>query len=41
MLVHSGLANLLAMADRYEGKSLSPVRLSVIARHLRGRASHQ
>jgi hypothetical protein len=35
MLVHSGFANLLAMADRYEGKSLSPVRLSVIARHLR------
>jgi Transposase DDE domain/Transposase domain (DUF772) len=41
MLVHSGFANLLAMADRYEGKSLSPVRLSVIARHLRGGVTHK
>jgi hypothetical protein len=38
MLVHIGLANLLAMADRYEGKSLSPVRLSLIARRLRAAA---
>ena len=35
MLVHIGFANLLAMAPRHEGKSLSPVRLSVIARRLR------
>jgi hypothetical protein len=39
MLVHSGFANLLGMAQRYEGKSLSPVRLSVIARHLRQAAA--
>jgi hypothetical protein len=35
MLVHAGFANLLAMAPRHEGKSLSPTRLSVIARRLR------
>jgi len=35
MLVHIGFANLLAMTPRHEGKSLSPVRLSVIARRLR------
>jgi hypothetical protein len=38
MLVHAGLANLLAMAPRHEGKSLSPVRLSVIARRLHAAA---
>jgi hypothetical protein len=35
MLVHAGVATLLASAPRHEGKSLSPVRLSVIARALR------
>jgi hypothetical protein len=35
MIVHIALANLLAMAPRHEGKSLSPVRLSVIAKRLR------
>jgi hypothetical protein len=34
MLVHAGFANLLAMTPRHEGRSLSPVRLSVIARRL-------
>ena len=38
MVVHAGFANLLAMAPRHEGKSLSPVRLSVIARRLRDAA---
>jgi hypothetical protein len=35
MLVHAGFANVLGMADRHEGKSLSPTRLSVVARRLR------
>jgi hypothetical protein len=35
LVVHAAFANLLAMAPRYEGRSLSPVRLSVIARRLR------
>jgi hypothetical protein len=35
LLVHIGFAKLLAMAPRHEGKSLSPTRLSVIARRLR------
>ena len=35
MLVHAGFATLLASAPRYEGKSLSPVRLSRIALALR------
>jgi hypothetical protein len=39
MLVHIGWANLLAMAPRQEGKSLSPVALSVIARRLRQAAT--
>jgi hypothetical protein len=39
MLVHGGIANLLAMAPRHEGRSLSPTRLSVIARRLRQAAS--
>lgn len=34
MLVHIGMANWLAMAPRYEGKSLSPTRLSLLARRL-------
>lgn len=34
MLVHIGIANWLAMAPRYEGKSLSPTRLSLLARRL-------
>ncbi|MGB9625393.1 MAG: transposase [Phycisphaerae bacterium] len=34
MLVHIAMANWLAMAPRYEGKSLSPTRLSLIARRL-------
>jgi len=38
MLVHAGFAHLLAMAPRREGKSLSPVRLSVIARRLQAAA---
>lgn len=38
MVVHAGFANLLAMAPRHEGRSLSPVRLSVIARRLRDAA---
>lgn len=40
MLVHAGLANLLAMAPRHEGQSLSPVRLSVIARRLQQAAAN-
>ena len=38
LVVHAGFANLLAMAPRHEGQSLSPVRLSVIARRLRDAA---
>lgn len=34
LLVHIGFATLLAMAPRYEGRSLSPTRLSVITRRL-------
>jgi len=34
MLVHIGMANWLAISPRYEGKSLSPTRLSMIARRL-------
>jgi hypothetical protein len=34
MLVHGAMANWLASQKRYEGKSLSPTRLSVIARRL-------
>lgn len=34
MVVHAALANWLAMSPRYEGKSLSPTRLSLIARRL-------
>jgi len=34
MLVHATMANWLAMQPRYEGKSLSPTRLSPIARKL-------
>ena len=34
MLVHIAMANYLAMSPRYEGKSLSPTRLSRIARQL-------
>lgn len=34
MLVHIMFATLLAGSDRYEGKSLSPVRLSVLAKAL-------
>jgi hypothetical protein len=34
MLVHIAMANWLAMSPRYEGKSLSPTRLSLIARRL-------
>jgi hypothetical protein len=39
MLVHAGFANLLAMTPRHEGKSLSPVRLSVIAQRLQDAAA--
>lgn len=35
LLVHMGFATLLAMAPRHEGRSLSPVRMSVITRRLR------
>jgi hypothetical protein len=35
MLVHMTFATLLAASDRYEGKTLSPVKLSTIARALR------
>lgn len=35
MLVHGLMANWLAMQDRYEGKSLSPTRLSMVAAKLR------
>ncbi len=34
MLVHQAMANWLATQERYEGKSLSPTRLSPIARKL-------
>jgi hypothetical protein len=34
MLVHVSMANWLAMSPRYEGKSLSPTRLSRVARQL-------
>ena len=34
MLVHIGVANWLAMAPRYEGKSLSPTQVSRVARRL-------
>ena len=34
LLVHISVANWLAMAPRYEGKSLSPTRLSQVARRL-------
>lgn len=34
MLVHGAMANWLASQERYEGKSLSPTRLSVIAKRL-------
>ncbi len=34
MLVHAAMANWLAMQPRYEGKSLSPTRMSQIARQL-------
>ena len=34
MLVHIAVANWLAMTPRYEGKSLSPTRLSLIASRL-------
>ncbi len=34
LLVHSAMANWLAMQPRYEGKSLSPTRLSAVARKL-------
>ncbi len=34
MLVHAAMANWLAMQPRYEGKSLSPTRLSPLARKL-------
>lgn len=34
MLVHAGFATLLAMTPRHEGRSLSPVRLSVISQRL-------
>lgn len=34
LLVHVGFATLLAMAPRHEGRSLSPTRLSVIAKRL-------
>jgi hypothetical protein len=39
MLVHIAVANWLAMAPRYEGKSLSPTRLSPIAHRLRKAAA--
>jgi hypothetical protein len=38
MLVHGAMANWLASQPRYEGKSLSPTRLSVIAKRLRAAA---
>jgi hypothetical protein len=34
MLVHIAIANWLAMSPRYEGKSLSPTRVSMLARRL-------
>jgi len=34
MVVHAALANWLAIQPRYEGKSLSPTRMSQIARRL-------
>ncbi len=34
MLVHIAVANWLALAPRYEGKSLSPTRMSLIATRL-------
>ncbi len=39
LLIHVGFAHLLARAPRHEGKSLSPVRLSVIAQRLRAAAA--
>ena len=39
LLVHSAMANWLAMQERYEGKSLSPTRLSVVARRLQNAAA--
>ena len=40
MLVHAAMANWLAMQPRYEGKSLSPTRLSPIAHKLAKAAAH-
>jgi hypothetical protein len=39
MLVHAALANWLAMQPRYEGRSLSPTRMSQIAPRLSKAAS--
>lgn len=39
MLVHISIASWLAMSTRYEGKSLSPTRVSMLARRLRKAAA--
>jgi len=39
MVVHAAVANWLAMCPRYEGKSLSPTRLSQVARRLQKAAA--
>ena len=41
MLVHISMANWLAMSPRYEGKSLSPTRISMLARRLRKAAARE